>query len=837
MTTIRIISDPYKRDVVFDTINNTTNEWERVNFQNNPDSRLITEDIQKSFFPYKVNDILGLLQDEYGSDNDTLDILFEGTADDFSELEEASKGLENINLKKSDVYIENARDILPEIVSVFSDVQPIVEENISSDRRRQDIEHDIAKFLDASNDIVPICVLGNYSSGKSTFINALIGLEILPSGDMPVTAKIYKISQTSEKDRAEIDFEYNEKAVHVDIAGQEYSINCDDENELVSSLHGVLQQEAESSLEVIVNRSLEVINRQRGGVSDLINLQIPFADGPLSDAKNSFVVFDTPGSNTATYKEHFEILQDAMKNLSNGIPIYVAEYNSLDSCDNENLYEKIKDISQIDSRFTMIVVNKADAANIKEKVFDKYMENMILEQTVPRNLYSGGIYFVSSIMGLGSKNGGEFIDDHMDEFFEDNERKYSDSSSKRYKTLYMHNIMPDQIKARIVAASEVAENKIFANSGLMAIEHEIVNFAEQYSAYDKCVQSNRYMDNIIQATQEEIDNSKSIRKLNKKKLETELEDDKKKLIASMEMKSNELTQGYKDEYNENLNEYYDQAQFSYTHDQIKAMEQELQAENREEHNFSNKIEDIKESRDAILDNIHNLGKKGISEFVHDMGEDIRETIEHTQELREVKTKMDEETADELLALITNDFNERLDKSIRLVASASRKYWEENAEKIKAEQLMLVAESDTLDEDKKKELSEIITTYATVKFKDDQEFEREEFERKIRLLWVTIDLNKINTRKLTEEYNSKFNERIGTATGTIRNKHSRSFDSWCNRLLDKIRTNIVSYNPKLSEQAKQIEEETNKIEQLENTKIILQNYSEQVKGLMDWKTLA
>ena len=190
----------------------------------------------------------------------------------------------------------------------------------------------------------------------------------------------------------------------------------------------------------------------------------------------------------------------------------------------------------------------------------------------------------------------------------------------------------------------------------------------------------------------------------------------------------------------------------------------------------------------------------------------------------------------MLKKVTEDFNDRLDESIKLVASASRRYWETNAEQIKKEQLMLVAESDTLDEDKKRELSEIITTYGIVKFRDDQEFEREQFEKKIRIFWMTIDLNKINTKKLTEEYNEKFSEKIGSATAAIREDHSDTFDDWCKRLLDKIRENIVSYSPKLSEKAKQIEAENQKIEELKDTRNLLENYSAQVKDLMDWKAL-
>ena len=64
--------------------------------------------------------------------------------------------------------------------------------------------------------------------------------------------------------------------------------------------------------------------------------------------------------------------------------------------------------------------------------------------------------------------------------------------------------MPKQLKESIVEISEQASDKIYANSGLLAIEHEIVSFAEKYSAYDKCKQSDKYIDRIVDATQEEM---------------------------------------------------------------------------------------------------------------------------------------------------------------------------------------------------------------------------------------------------------------------------------------------------------------------------------------------
>ena len=109
-----------------------------------------------------------------------IDIAF--AVDEFKELEAAceygdSKGL--VFAKRSDVRLENARDILPEVKKLFQEMNPLITQSVSDQEK---IRRDLNRFTDASSDVVPICVLGNYSAGKSTFINSLIGSEILPSG-------------------------------------------------------------------------------------------------------------------------------------------------------------------------------------------------------------------------------------------------------------------------------------------------------------------------------------------------------------------------------------------------------------------------------------------------------------------------------------------------------------------------------------------------------------------------------------------------------------------------------------------------------------------------------
>ncbi|STQ87020.1 GTP-binding protein [Helicobacter muridarum] len=53
-------------------------------------------------------------------------------------------------------------------------------------------------LLSDSNKPMKVAIIGQFSSGKSTFLNALLGSEILPSGITPVTAKVCEITYGDE---------------------------------------------------------------------------------------------------------------------------------------------------------------------------------------------------------------------------------------------------------------------------------------------------------------------------------------------------------------------------------------------------------------------------------------------------------------------------------------------------------------------------------------------------------------------------------------------------------------------------------------------------------------
>lgn len=61
----------------------------------------------------------------------------------------------------------------------------------------------------------------------------------------------------------------------------------------------------------------------------------------------------------------------------------------------------------------MIIFNKADDADLPEGGFSEKQVKEILEYGAIEKMYASGIFFVSSIMGLGGKNDGEFVDRGM----------------------------------------------------------------------------------------------------------------------------------------------------------------------------------------------------------------------------------------------------------------------------------------------------------------------------------------------------------------------------------------------------------------------------------------
>ena len=535
-TIIRIESNPFQERVRY---YRWSSGWQEITLATSPNSALHSEKLVKGFFPFKAEEIVETILSEFG-EGGSIEIVFEGSEDEWQELAAiCSDGphADQLNARRGERSLANARDVLPEIIEVFKDIQPLVDDSISE---RKKVSEQIRKFTDVSSDVIPLCVLGNYSAGKSTFINALIGMEILPNGDEPVTARVFQIKRSKDRDRAMVKLSYGGSPLLLRFDKNGLMENKELDGEPLYAAIAAGTAASKPGMASHMNAALKVLNSYKSGeekssLNDLIGIEVPFSDSDPWPHDRDFVIFDTPGSNSATHEDHAPVLRKAMDGLSNGLPIFVAEYSSLDSTDNEKLYREIEQIPAIDTRFAMIVVNKADSADLPRGEFSEDDVARIMRQSIPSSLYGQGIFFVSAILGLGSKTSGEFESDNYAEKFEDQERKYVDPTSRFYKTLYRYDILPGQISRRTNRESEACKDLLLANSGLFCVENEIRLFAERYSAYNKCSRSETLLQEIIRITEEEIATAKASLEAEKTKREAELDRDKTELIGRLEL--------------------------------------------------------------------------------------------------------------------------------------------------------------------------------------------------------------------------------------------------------------------------------------------------------------
>ncbi len=836
MANIRITSNPYDKMIKYAHWNDANQEWQDIDYNNNPDSLLISNALTTCFFPFKANRILDVIIDEFS--DGTVNILFAGTEDEFNVLSsicEDEKYSSFVSVTRDRAYLENARDILPDIVDIFKEIDPLITQSV---RDKSRIEAEIGKFSEATNESIPICVVGNYSAGKSSFINALIGHEILPSGDEPVTARIYKISPSHYEDRGRIKFQYEDHDVIVIFRGNKQEVKSDlGEHPLINRIEEVIRPLDEYGLVKSINRTLQTINNfenevLEANVSDLIEIEVPFNSTMYGRGKTDFIIFDTPGSNSASNSKHVRVLKQAMENMSNGLPIFVSEYNSLDSMDNENLYKEINSLEILDSRFTMVVVNKADMASLPKEEFTKTDEDKILAMAIPKNLYSGGIYFVSSVIGLGAKTKGQFDNEFYEEIYENIVPKFSNPENKWYKRLYRFNIMPEQLKKEAVEESEDCENLLLANSGVYCVEQEINNFAAVYSAYNKCIQSELFLGKIHSIAKIEIDAAKEEREKSKEYRGTMLEKDKKLLVKTLEKTTDELKTSFIDEYKDYMTPLYKGLDYKIDSDELKAKEVELKAKFSEMCEVSKLKADTKQTSDALFDRAV-LGKRtfSIKKLTQNYDKWKEKLARQTSAEKAVRAK----AVDELFSDVRERYIKSNDDIHEELLNKSVEYWKIKTDKVRNTLVDLVTGSSALSDKKKEELEAIIIEYEALKFEHihAERLEQDKFEMKLFSVFAIDPLN-INRIKLARAYNSEISK---SKEGNFRNiftSHVDSYEAWIEELKELLLNNIVEINPTLSAQAEIIKEETQRIQDLLSRQRKLDNYVAQIHKMMQWR---
>lgn len=227
-----------------------------------------------------------------------------------------------------------------------------------NNKRVKDLET-IKQHLD--NQEYKIAVVANMSSGKSTFINALFGEEVLPAFNHATTdCATFIYSKSNIDKRVVIYFSDKKKPV-----------------EIIDNLEDEIKQYAQ--------KDAECENEKHKNV-EKIELYYPFKNLQTSSSEDFSITFvDTPGPNS-TGEEYKQKHKDQTRSVLNDVDLalFMFDYTQLDanlSSDEQGLWNTIKKRHDKDKDFDVyFLLNKIDCAlddNFKEidtKDKDEFIE-------------------------------------------------------------------------------------------------------------------------------------------------------------------------------------------------------------------------------------------------------------------------------------------------------------------------------------------------------------------------------------------------------------------------------------------------------------------------------
>ena len=850
MTQIKIKSNPYTKEISYQTLDVTTGDWLGVKQSDNR-SRLTETDSERAFLPFKIKEILSIIVKEYYVGREKVQLIFEGTQDEYAEVAAACKSdefKEKIDLMRSNTILENARFIKEDIKQIFETVNPVIKQIMQDD---EEVIKGINKVSKALDDVIPLCVFGNYSAGKSTFINALTGVEILPSGSDPVTAKIYEIRNAEFPDRAKISFEFHNERIEIAIDGKEIRVlKGNPETEIVKSIKEEIANDGTYELYAMVRIAMEILNnyekrdREVTEISNVISLSVPFSqNGVIGNSKNKFVIFDTPGSNSNSNEDHSKVLAEAMEGFSNGIPLWITQYDAHDTKDNAELCDKVLAIDSLDKRFTMIIFNKADDADLPEDGFSEKQVNEILEYRAVEKMYANGIFFVSSIIGLGGKNNGEFVDRFYGKKFRTQSLTFSNPEDMDYLSLYKYNIMPSQVKQNAIEYSQKNENLIYSNSGLYCVEREIETFASKHSAYNKCQMALSFLRNVIDKTNARIEEKMNTRTEIRDHFEQQLNAEAQLLKQEIDKSAKAMEEENEEASKSVIKEYVNQVlQYPMGEDQLATKDADIRKEIFEHYDYESTEKQLQEAKDKRWehwqDNIQGVFKRNVFDTAKTLVNDIKNVQESKSKKNEKEKSLDHMASNETIKYVIDFYQDNIDDAQKKLSTYLDEYWSEKERDFKKQLILKVTESDTLTDSQREEIASKIQNCDINNFKEQANsvFVREKFLKGMLLGIHIIDDEKLNTRRLAKIYNEKMKTSVEAMSQLMNKDYFMQFKNWERKILDEINAGLTEFNPGLKELVNKIRIETESLNELEQNQMMIRSSLETIKSLMSWEVV-
>ncbi len=296
----------------------------------------------------------------------------------------------------------------------------------------------LSKFDIQNDEIIPVCVMATMSSGKSTFLNAILGDEILPEKNEACTARpLAVLNYPGYKDT---------KAFIRKNDGKKYAVDIFYPN-TVSRINA-----DETVSDVLIVKDIQSI----------------------TNTQKSVVLFDTPGVNNSGDIRHAERTKEVLDQLKQGVIVYILNATQPATNDDELLLQMVVDHVKKTDVHIIFVLNKIDMLDEdKESIPDTirnasiYIKDHGLEkfEIFPLSALSAKVFK----MKLNGKNMTKAEIRHLNQSY----REYKDDSKSMLRYAQSYNQFGQQYIIDNEAVLEYSLRRAVENTGIIEIERAI----------------------------------------------------------------------------------------------------------------------------------------------------------------------------------------------------------------------------------------------------------------------------------------------------------------------------------------------------------------------------
>lgn len=301
----------------------------------------------------------------------------------------------------------------------------------------------LEEFEISNDEIIPICVMATMSSGKSTFLNAILGDEVLPERNEACTARALAVLN--------IPGEAEPKAYIKKNDGKKYRVNLHDPN-------AVVKINSDESVEAVLI------------VKDI---------STITNTSKSMVFFDTPGVNNSGDIRHAKRTEEIIDRLHGGVIVYLLNATQLAANDDELLLRRVIDHVKRNPELKIIfVLNKIDMLDEEKESIPRIIEDAV-EYIKDHGLEEIRIFPLSALsaktfrMKLNGKKMTKVEKRHLEQAYPE----YEDSGKSMLQYVSTYNTYAEDYDIADRRVSEYALRRAIENTGIVEIERQIEKYA------------------------------------------------------------------------------------------------------------------------------------------------------------------------------------------------------------------------------------------------------------------------------------------------------------------------------------------------------------------------